>query len=33
MDLIRGDIEFMQNPENYDRDNWFSAYVPEEEDG
>jgi len=33
MDLKKGSIEYLFDNEDYDHDNWFSAYVPEEEDG
>jgi len=33
MDLTMGDILFAHNCEDYNHDKWFSAYVPEEEDG
>lgn len=33
MDLNQGQIEYLNDNENIDRDDWFSAYVPEEEDG
>lgn len=31
--LDSGDVTLMKNNETYDRENWFSAYVPEEKDG
>ncbi len=33
IDLERGETEMTYDSETYDRDNWFSAYCPEEEDG
>lgn len=33
VELLTGKVERMNDNEDYDRENWFSAYVPEDEDG
>jgi hypothetical protein len=33
MNLSTGEIESMHNCKNYDHANWFSAHVPEKNDG
>lgn len=33
IDLFSSEVERMHDNEAYDRESWFSAYVPEEEDG
>lgn len=33
LNLTKNSIEYRFDNEDYDHDNWFSAYVPEPEDG
>ena len=33
INLLSGEVNLMHDNEDYDHENWFSAYVPENEDG
>lgn len=33
IDLLGGEMKLMLDNEAYDRDNWFSAFLPENQDG